>query len=347
MSPSSLTKAAPVTALLVIIAVISWEVYLRSTGFELGYDDGGPLWAHQREQIYQPIDKATIFIGSSRIKFDLDIDVWEQITGDHAIQLACVGSTPRPLLADLAEDPKFNGKVVIDVTEGLFFSSSPPNLRRPNEAIEYHKKNTPTQRAGFVLNKPLESTFVFLDKEHYSINAMLEALEIPSRPGVFMFPIFPRDFGYVRFNRHEYMGKLFLADTNQQHKQQEIWAHFGRINRNPPITGPPLDSMIQAVKMDIDKIKARGGKILFVRTPSSGPYLEGEDKGFPREKYWDRLLAETECPGIHFKDYPQIDHYSCPEFSHLSPSDAIDYTKHFIEILKTDYGWTFANSHNL
>jgi len=347
MSPSSLTKAALVAALLVIIAVISWEVYLRSTGFELGFDDGGPIWSYHRDKIYQPIDKATVFIGSSRIKFDLDIETWEKLTGDHPIQLACVGSTPRPLLADLADDPKFKGKVIVDVTEGLFFSMSPQNFRRPNEAIEYHNKITPTQRAGFFLNKPLESTFVFLDKEHYSINAMLDALEIPSRPGVRMSPIFPRDFGYVHFNRQEYMGRFFLTDTAQQHKQQQIWALFGRINRNPPISGPPLDSIIQTVKMDVDKIKARGGKVLFVRTPSSGPYLEGEEKGFPREKYWDRLLAETGCQGIHFKDFPQIEHYACPEFSHLSPADAIDFTKHFIEILKTDYGWTFANSNNL
>ena len=291
MLQSSLTKAALVAALLVIFSVISWEAYLRSTGFELAFDDGGPLWSHQRDKIYQPIDKTTILIGSSRIKFDIDLETWEKLTGDHAIQLACVGSTPIPVLSELADDPKLKGKVLVDVTEGLFFSLSPQNSYRPKEGIQYHKKITPTQRAGFLLNKPLESTFVFLDKDHYSINAMLDALEIPSRPGVFMGPIFPRDFGYVHFNRQEYMGKLFLSDTAQQHKQQRIWASFGRINKTPPLTGTPLDSVIQLVKIDVDKIQARGGKVFFVRTPSSGPYLQKEDEGFPREKYWDRLLA--------------------------------------------------------
>lgn len=51
----------------------------------------------QTGDVVWPPDKSTVFIGSSRIKFDLDIDTWEGITGDHAIQLACVGSTPIPV----------------------------------------------------------------------------------------------------------------------------------------------------------------------------------------------------------------------------------------------------------
>ena len=96
-----------------------------------------------------------------------------------------------------------------------------------------------------------------------------------------------------------------------------------------------------AVKTSIDKIKARGGEVVFIRTPSSGPFLMGEAKGFPREKYWDRLLAETHCKGIHFQDFPAISQYECPEFSHLSPEDAIDFTKHFVDLLKSEAGWKF------
>src|SRR4030095_16906913 len=130
-------------------------------------------------------------------------------------------------------------------------------------------------------------------------------------------------------------------DTSQQHKQQSIWGFFGRMNKFPPTSGHPLDSIIQSVKKDIAQIQARGGKVLFVRTPSSGPYLEKEEMGFPRDKYWNRLLAETGCQGVHFKDYFQISNYVCPEFSHLSPADAIDFTTKFVEILKNSYGWKF------
>lgn len=347
MSPQDLKKSALLMMAIVICVMGAWEFYLRSTGFELGFDDGGPLWAYHRARVSEPVDHATVFIGSSRIKFDLDIETWESITGEKAIQLSCVGSTPRPLLFDLANDQSFNGKLIVDVTEGLFFSASPRNFVRPDEGLKYYNDITPTQKASFYLNQPLESTFVFLDKEAFSLNAMLDKLEIPSRHGVVMAPIFARDFGRTKFNRQDFLGKPFMADTNQQRHQQEIWSLFARINRNPPVSGPPLDSMMMSVKEATAKIKARGGHVVFVRTPSSGPYLAGEMKNFPREKYWDRLLIETDCRGIHFQDYPQISRYQCPEWSHLSPADAIDFTKHFIDILNTDYGWEFPNTKNL
>jgi len=35
--------------------------------------------------------------------------------------LAIEGSCPRPILEDLANDQNFKGKLIVDVTEGLFF----------------------------------------------------------------------------------------------------------------------------------------------------------------------------------------------------------------------------------
>lgn len=347
MNGISHKKTALLALCLIVVFVLAWEAYIRSTGFEKGYDDGGPLWSYQRARVYQSSEDATVFIGSSRIKFDLDIDTWESITGDEAIQLSCVGSSPRPLLDDLANDPDFNGKVVIDVTEGLFFSMAPPNFMRPNEGINYYNEITPSQRASFMLNRPLEGTFVCLDKDRLSLNALLDKLEIQSRPGVFMMPIFARDFGNSKFSRQDFMGEEFMRDTNQWRQQQGIWNSFSKANRFPPISGRPLDSIMQTVKISVDKIKQRGGEVIFVRTPSSGPFLAGEQKVFPRYTYWDRLLQETNCRGIHFLDYPQISNYQCPEFSHLSPEDAIDFTKHFIKILKTDLNWKFPNNETI
>ena len=98
-----------------------------------------------------------------------------------------------------------------------------------------------------------------------------------------------------------------------------------------------------SVQVSVDKIKAHGGQVIFVRTPSSGPFLMGETMGYPREKYWNRLLLVTKCDGIHFQDYPEIAHLQCPEFSHLSQADAILYTKTFVRILG-EKGWKFSRT---
>ena len=79
-------------------------------GHEVTYDDNEALWADKRAMVYNPSDKATVFIGSSRIKYDLDIPTWRALTGKDAIQLANVGSSPRAVLTDLANDPNFKGR---------------------------------------------------------------------------------------------------------------------------------------------------------------------------------------------------------------------------------------------
>src|SRR5258708_38714678 len=122
MPANNLFKAAILTALLVVIVIGGWEIYLRHSGITISYDNGKELWADKRAMVYEPSDKATVFIGSSRITFDLDIDTWTKITGRHAIQLATEGSSPVPTLEDLGNDPRFKGKLVVDVTKGLFFS---------------------------------------------------------------------------------------------------------------------------------------------------------------------------------------------------------------------------------
>jgi len=342
MPTANLTRAALFTLLIVTVAITSWEIYLRTIGVTKTYDEGGPIWADKRAMVYESKDKATVFIGSSRIKFDLDIPTWEAITGNHAVQLACVGSNPVPVLLDLAADENFKGRLVVDVTEGLFFSDAPPNLASPEAYSKYFKERTPAQRAGFEINRFLESQFAFLDKDNFSLNAKLSQLPLKNRPGVFAFPIFPWQFGRVNFNRQETMTPEFIADTNLHNRVTGIWQFFRSISKDPPASGTKLDSMLTVVTTATDKIKARGGEVFFVRTPSSGPMKMGEQMGFPRDKYWKRILKETQCPGLHFLDYPSLTHFVCPEWSHLSPADAIVFTKEFIRILKEENGWSFT-----
>ncbi len=343
MSETTLSKPALFMAVIVLAVVAAWEISLRSNGIIISYDDGPPLWSDKRAMVYEPSDKAVVFIGSSRMKYDLIIPTWESITGCHAVQLAIEGSSPRPVLEDLAKDPNFKGRLIVDATEGLFFSDR--GNRRPNENIKYYHDRTPAQRVSFELNRVLESQFVFLDKDNFSLNAQLDALEIPSRPGVFMMPIFPMDFQQNTFDRQMYMTNRFEADTNLQNKVSGIWKFFGKMAKGaPPMADDELNAIFQSVKEATDKIKARGGEVVFLRPPSSGPALMGEKGRFPREKYWDRLLVETGCPGIHYADYPAIANFICPEDSHLKVQDGAIFTKKIIEILVQEKGWKFPNT---
>ena len=345
MDSSNLKKAGILTLVLVLTSIGSWEFYLRSKGFNIAYDDGKELWSDKRAMVYEPINKATVFIGASRNKYALDIATWQSLTGDHPIQLAIEGTSPLPVFDDLANDKNFKGKVVFDVTEGTFFSNS-SNIAEPKEDIDWFKKRTPAQRFSFILNHALESKLVFLDKYNFSLNALMNKLPVIKRKGLIDDPIFPTEFGRTTFERQEIMMDKFLTDTLLQNRVKAIWTFFGNVYKDVPLTGTRLDSMLMTMKNDADKIKERGGDVLFVRTPASGLLLEKGKIMFPREKYWERILSITGCPGIHFEDYPAIDHFICPEWSHLGRPDAIIFTKNIIKIMQAEKGWTFPHKQN-
>lgn len=324
---------------IVASALCSWEIYLRIKGRAISYDNNEPLWADKRSMVYEASDKSIVFIGSSRIKYDLDIPTWQKKTGIQAIQLAIQGSTPRTILDDLANDAHFKGRLIVDVTDFIFFTNVPFFNVEPNKFLKYYHNHTIAQQASFYLNYVLESNFVFLDNKNLSLNAQLDALQIPSRPGVFMMPTFPVDFDLNTFDRQSYMANSFVKSTDKQNQVKAVWQFLGRGMQGPPMPEAELTGIFESVKKATDKIKARGGDVLFVRTPSSGELLAGENKGFPKEKYWDRLLSTTGCKGIHFTDYTDINHFACPEFSHLAPADAVIYTENLIQILANEKAW--------
>lgn len=343
MQTKKLTMTAVLAFLLVLGFCISWELYWRSNGFKATYNDDKFLWASKRSEVYQPLNNATVFIGSSRIKFDLDIPTWESITGEKAVQLSLVGTSPRALLNDLAADEKFKGKLVVDITEGLFFSQNPVFHKSALEAIDFYKKQTPSEKISSTANYWLESKLVFLEERRFSLNTLLNDLEIPNRSGVFSFPAFPKGFEWTTADRQTYMSDMFLTNPNDINRQTEIWKKLIMSDKTPPVNGKALEDILLEMKMAVSKIQSRGGKVIFIRTPSSGLMGDGERKVFPRNIYWDQILKVTGAQGIHFDDNPETAKLICPEWSHLSPADAIVYTKQLAKQLN-DKNWFAAET---
>jgi hypothetical protein len=338
MTEKSLARSAVLMTVLVILAIGTWEFTLRKKGIGITYDETASLWADKRKMVYEPSDKATVFIGSSRIKYDLDIPTWEAMTRKHAIQLALQGNSPLPVLEDLANDPKFKGRLVVDVMEMLYFSTAPPLNDEIKGFIKYYHDETPSQKASFQIDRVLESKFVFLDQGFLTINAGLDNLRMPNRPGVFPGLLFPLDFERNDFDRQSRMSDRFLVDTNLQSQVTHQWLAVGDMMKNmPPPPADPIPMIMQSSKDAVDKIRARGGDVIFVRPPSSGPMEQMELHLSPKEAGWAHLLQATGCKGIYYTDYPAMNHFTCPEWSHLKPSDAVLYTKALIAALPSEF----------
>jgi hypothetical protein len=343
MNTKNSLKACLLTIGIVFCFGFSLESYWRSRGFSPSHNDDKVCWALKRKEVYKPAENSTVFIGSSRIKFDLDLATWRDLTGEEPVQLAIVGTSPRPVLSDLAADEMFKGKLVIDVVEGLFFSPRTfISEKSAREAVKYFHEETPAQNASARINHSLESYLTFLEEAKFGLTSMLNDLEFPSRPGVFSFPRFPKEFEVADADRQTSMTPMFLGNPQLIKKQTTNWTILGASDKTPGIKGEALETVFKEVKEAVDKIRARGGTVIFVRPPSSGDFLEMEKQVYPRQEYWDAMLKYTGTPGIHYADYPATANFVCPEWSHLAPDDVIVYTKELVKILKEEKGWRFA-----
>jgi hypothetical protein len=233
--------------------------------------------------------------------------------------------------------------LIIDVAEAQFFSlpDSAQRDRFAREALNYYYDETPAQRASASINYFLESRLVFLEEGKFGLTSLLNRLDLTNRPGINLpvFTRFPLEFSSSSFYRQTWMTPMFLADTALQRKQKDFWT-IG-IKRASPIKDQTLHAFLEQTKKAIDKMRARGVQVVFIRPPSNGLYIEMETRLYPRQKYWDYLLEYTNTPGIHYADYPVMAKLTCPEWSHLAREDAAIFTSELVKILQAEKGWTF------
>lgn len=337
--PSSFSKSLLFALGIVVILTGFWEWFWRNRGHHLSYNEDNAAWANQRIKVDRDAGPETVIIGSSRAKFDLDLKTYEALTGNSPIQLAREGTCPVPVLHDLASDSLFNGTLLIDVTELLFFA--PLGIRPVTEMqnrVNYYHKWTPAQRASFQVSRVLESKLVFFDQEVLSLNSLFNRIPITPRPDVFVFPNFPINWAFVEPNRQTKFTDEFLESPSMQQEMHDVWRQLGILDTTRKVNDESLLQVLKAVKLSIDKLKQRGVQIFFIKCPVAESYWEVEQIATPRKIFWDRMLEYTETPGVHFADYPQLRKYHLPEGSHLSPEDAISFTIDLVKILKSEKG---------
>jgi hypothetical protein len=98
--------------------------------------------------------------------------------------------------------------------------------------------------------------------------------------------------------------------------------------------GQGLEARFAETAKHVARIQARGGKVVFLRLPVTGPLAEREEQLAPRAATWDRLVRENKVPAIHFADHPELRAFDCPEWSHLSAEDSVEFTRHLVPHLQ-------------
>jgi hypothetical protein len=318
------------------VLVTGWEMYWRAYGAIPAYCNSNGEWALQRRRIDQGEGGKTVLIGASRVLFDVQLPVWERITGERPIQLAIEGTSPLPMLEDLAKDANFTGHLLVGVAPQQFFGAFGSRA----DVVPYYHKQGPSQRSGNWLSMHLlEPYFAFYDPD-FALATLVKRQPWPLRPGVDQRADV-RKLAVQEGDRNSHMWSKVESDAEYRALVRGRWASmFGEPlpkMETPEKAKRVIDEQIKRAADAVATLRQRGVQVLFLRPPSVGPFYAFEQRVLPRASTWDALLQQTGAPGIHFEDYPELQGYESPEWSHLSASEANRFTAVLVPIIQREF----------
>ncbi len=309
---------------LVVLFTSMWEWKMRSLGLVAGDigDDMGP-WPSLRRQVDQHNVPVAI-VGDSRIFLGTDLDRVRQLTGIRPLQLGLTGTSGLPILENLADDPNFKGLAIVGMADPIYFGK--PLINKAEKSIDAAHWESPSKRISFLIYRQLTHYVAMLDP-NYQLSVLVVRLDPPWRAGargpaadVWKIDEQHDDGQNQLWRRLEY-------DKRLSSHAIEVWhavMHLPLVDKNS------LADTTKRTKVAVDKIRARGGDVVFVRPPDAPALRELEDQQVPREKGWDPLLAYTHTKGVHADDLLAAKGLVIPEESHLSRACATVFTDAYI-----------------
>ncbi|HEV7122843.1 MAG TPA: hypothetical protein VGN24_05375 [Rhodanobacter sp.] len=324
--------------LLALLLIGGWEWHWRAFGVTPSYMNSNAEWAQQRRRIDHGEGNALVLIGSSRTLFDVQLPVWQELTGERPIQLALEGTSSLPALQDLAADPKFTGRVLVGVTSSLFFTG----FAYRGDAIREASKEGPSKRIGNWLSMHLIEPYVAFDDPDFALETVLARQPWPVRTGTHPHTSV-RKLSNSDADRNTHLWSKLLTDADYRALARSIWAQSWTGPLPPNMNTPAKLQAVEQAQLDqavaaVKTLRARGVQVVFLRAPVIGPYFAFEERIAPRASTWDRLLARTGAPGINFLDYPQLQGYEQPEWSHLSEPAARQFTAALVPLVSQVVG---------
>ena len=307
---------------------LAFEHYWRSQGYVATVMDSFDLWSQHRARVGKSAPPLRVaLLGASRIQYGLSPSVFRDEAHKmglsvDAIMLAVNGHYPLAALRDLSQDEKFVGVALVGIdSRGMdrrFWDMQAKHIQN------YHHDWSPSREA------------------HRRMLSRIQEQVIAARPDFAVVTLVKRyldDQGppykeYVTFERD----RSGATDYRKSDLPAIRGARVAELKKYYPLYTPPtpevwLNEMQEVVRW-VERIKARGGKVVFYREPVSGEHIELDEANFPREKYWDKLVAIMPTTMIDFRDYPDLN-IDTPDTSHIDIKDIDRHTRALVQLLHT------------
>ena len=316
------------TAAITVGSWLAFEVYWRRQGYSPTVMDSFDLWSQHRARAVKSAPPLRFaLLGASRIQYGLSPPVFRDEAHKlglnvDPIMLAVNGHYPLAALRDLSEDPKFVGVALVGIdSRGM---DRKVWEMQAKHIQNYHHEWSPSREV------------------HRRMLTRLQEHAIAARPDFAVVTLVKRYLDgngppykeYVTFERDRAGG----TDYRKSDIAAIRGARVADLKKYYPLYTPPSPDVwlneMREVGRWVERINARGGKVVFYREPVSGEHIELDEANFPREKYWDKLAAIMPATMIDFRDYPELV-IDTPDTSHLDMKDIDRHTRALVQLLHT------------
>ena len=308
-----------------LIGTVALEVNARENiGLHAGDIDNSEVsWTNEK---LRAAGAPAAIVGDSRILFDTDLNRFEALTGVRPIQLAIHGTSALTLLENMADDKDFKGVLIVGLADTMFFQ---PFDGYGGYVHKFKEYRSPYRIASNEIDHVLQRRLAFLDS-NYRLSVVAHRLDPDFRPGVEG----PMDdiwkLQEVGEHRQTWMWDRVEYDPAWRARTRWAWKGF---KEKFPFTAELIAKGQGRAKAAVDKIRSRGGDVVFIRPPSAPELRVNEEAQVPKEKGWDVLLRNTHSIGIHIDELPAARGLTLPEWSHLSRRCATVFTDIYVRRL--------------
>ena len=333
-----------ICATLFVAAVAAWEIKARSMQHLPGdYDEYTNVtmhWAEERRKLDEPDHGyRVLLLGSSRMLWGADLDILEQELGTRPLQLSIAGTGPALMLQDIVENTDFDGLMLIGVTPFLYNNLGAGAFGQ--DALDWYAGALPSEYTGYRIHSFLSAYFGFIDDGFKLFQLIDHYSSMPEREGALDLSGGQWKLGHHYADRQTDMWPPVEKEGSFDNEQILAFWRDGLIRdpESPERMEEMAQSTVEFFNPLVEKLRIRGGDVVFIRMPSRGAYLDHDLATRYRELTWEPMSERiVNAIWINTMDYEGLSsELEIPEWSHLSRQSQDDFSRRIIPVIEQHY----------
>jgi len=300
-------------------AISCLELQGRRDGICPSVGESKDVWYFWRNRANREDGRAIVLLGTSRVLADFSIETLQaNLPGYAVVQLGISGAaSPVGILRSLLADPHFKGTVICELDTPLLT----PSRRNDFRGYVNYRPTSPATHLDLLARAGMSDLLIVRQWE-FTFRGFIERC-LSDQP--------ERDRAIARANFRRQVFYDFASATDIEAMRRNETAAFEvsyKFYHSPSWNS--LASEIRDLNLLVDRFRERGGRIVFLRAPSTGERWNLEERFHSKKESWDRFAALSSGLCLHFRDVASLSKFECPDDSHLDYRDAPAFTRALI-----------------